>query len=118
MEIDICEFYDWNISFVTFYDHLREYLHEGVILPDDEILIKEAEVIERITRSGSQASITESEMEPINEPEDGLVDKKGQSWVSMTEEVTVKYSDMTRDQKDDIQARIRSHAKNLLENIL
>lgn len=37
-EIEICEFFGWNISYLTFYDHLREYLSMGLV--DEEDLVQ------------------------------------------------------------------------------
>ena len=34
----MCEFFDWNISYLTFYDHLREYLSMGLVDADDLVL--------------------------------------------------------------------------------
>lgn len=42
-ELEICEFYGWNINFVTYYDHLREFLHIGLVDLEDEILTQESQ---------------------------------------------------------------------------
>lgn len=47
-EIEICKLFDWNVSMMTFYDFLEEFLSRGVLLLSDNVRIKENEVKENI----------------------------------------------------------------------
>lgn len=38
-EMKICRFYDWNISMMTFYDFLEQFLAQGTLFEDDVILL-------------------------------------------------------------------------------
>jgi len=57
-EIQICKFYDWNISFLTYYDSLREYLHIGLIDLEDEILLEKEEKEDHFSSTEAQKSLS------------------------------------------------------------
>jgi hypothetical protein len=38
-EMKICRFYEWNISMMTFYDYLEQFLAQGTLFEDDVILL-------------------------------------------------------------------------------
>jgi hypothetical protein len=52
-EIEICEFYNWNIAFVTFYDYLREFLNLGVLEDRDEVKMEGSELHDQFASNGS-----------------------------------------------------------------
>jgi hypothetical protein len=62
-ELEICQFYDWNISFVTFYDILREYLSLGLIDEQDEVLTSNRESAEKSPSPKSYKSLNGSQDE-------------------------------------------------------
>ena len=38
-EMKICRFFDWNISMMTFYDFLEQFMAQGTLFEDDVILL-------------------------------------------------------------------------------
>ena len=37
LELEIVEFFDWNVRFLTFYDYLEHYLGLGIVTEVDQI---------------------------------------------------------------------------------
>ena len=44
-EIEIAQFFDWNICMMTFYDFLEQFLHMGYLFEDDEVFVENSEAI-------------------------------------------------------------------------
>jgi len=38
-ELNISKYFDWNLFFFTFYDHLEEFISMGILLESDKIMI-------------------------------------------------------------------------------
>ena len=40
MEVEICQFFNFDLPHFTFYDHVTEFLVIGCLLPDDKINLR------------------------------------------------------------------------------
>ena len=69
-EMKLCEFFDWNISMMTFWDYLEQFLALGFLFEDDFVLLNDEEQLVYEAILDPESSVRENmEMMSFNTPE-------------------------------------------------
>lgn len=113
MELSLSQFYDWNLSMMTYYDFLEQFMHMGLTFATDTVKIKQketsaTEVVEKEKKSERKNSGDGDASTQRGSPED---QRNGERWTIM------RLGDMDTKERDQILDKIERRCLDLAKQI-